>query len=92
MFVKGRIWSRSARGSCRCRARRLLNWDIERNTAEVFVVKGNRADKREVRTGTSNHVTVEVVSGVEPGEKVVTRGGFALRPGDPVAVPAGEGA
>jgi hypothetical protein len=29
---------------------------------------------------------------VAPGEQVVTRGGFAIRPGDRIAVAKGEGA
>jgi multidrug efflux pump subunit AcrA (membrane-fusion protein) len=37
-------------------------------------------------------VSVEVLSGVQPGDQVVTRGGFALREGDRVLVTKGEGA
>jgi multidrug efflux pump subunit AcrA (membrane-fusion protein) len=58
----------------------------------VFVVRGGQADKRVVKTGTSNGVAVEVISGLQAGDQVVTRGGFALQAGDKVAVAKGEGA
>ena len=37
-------------------------------------------------------VSVEVLSGVQPGDQVVTRGAFALKDGDRVVVSKGEGA
>ena len=47
---------------------------------------------RTVSTGASADGVVEVVSGVQAGEQVVTRGGFNIRTGDRVAVSKGEGA
>ena len=70
----------------------LVNWDLERRTAEVFVVSGEKADRRSVQTGLSGPGGVEVVSGVTPGDLVVVRGGFALKPGDRVAVSKAAGA
>jgi multidrug efflux pump subunit AcrA (membrane-fusion protein) len=70
----------------------LLNWDLETGKAEVFVVNGDKAQKRVVSTGTGGGESVEVLSGVQPGEQVVTRGAFALRDGDSVVVSKGEGA
>ena len=69
----------------------LLNWDVERQTADVFVIANGKAEKRSVKIGTTNHVSVQVLSGVTTGEQVVTRGSFALRPGDRVTITAGEG-
>ncbi len=70
----------------------MLNWNLEQQTADVFVARGEKAEKRVVKTGQSNGVTVEVVSGLEDGDPVVVRGGFSLQPGDRLAVAKGEGA
>jgi RND family efflux transporter MFP subunit len=90
-FVKGRILVSTRRGVLQVPREALLNWSVEQQTADVFVVRNGRAEKRTVKVGTANGVAVEVVSGVAPGEQVVTRGGFALRPGDRVTVATGEG-
>ena len=70
----------------------LLNWNLDQKTADVFVVKGDRVEKRPVKTGASADGIIEIVSGVQAGEQVVTRGGFNIRAGDRVAVSKGEGA
>jgi len=91
-FVKGRVVVATRTDVLQVPREALLNWNLEQQTAEVFVVRGNQADKRVVKTGTSNGVSVEVVSGLQAGDQVVTRGGFALQAGDKVAVAKGEGA
>jgi len=91
-FAKGRILVATRTGLLQVPRDALLNWKVEDRTAEVFVVQGDKAEKRVVKTGQANHVTVEVVEGLKPGEQVVTRGGFQLRDGDRVAVVKGEGA
>jgi len=91
-FVKGRVVVANRTDVLQVPREALLNWNVEQQTAEVFVVRGDQADLRVVKTGTSNGVAVEVVSGLQAGEQVVTRGGFALRAGDKVAVAKGEGA
>ncbi|PJB76154.1 MAG: efflux transporter periplasmic adaptor subunit, partial [Armatimonadetes bacterium CG_4_9_14_3_um_filter_58_7] len=40
----------------------------------VFVVEGRSVRRREVQTGTDNGLTVEALSGLKEGEKVVVRG------------------
>ena len=91
-FVKGRIAVASRASVLQVPREALLNWNIEQHSAEVFVVKGEQADRRTVTTGVSNGPVVEIVSGVQAGEHVVTRGGFAIRPGDRIAVTKGQGA
>jgi RND family efflux transporter MFP subunit len=91
-FVKGRLVVANRADVLQVPREALLNWNVEQQTAEVFVVRGDQADRRVVKTGTSNGLAVEVVSGLEAGEQVVTRGGFALQAGDKVAVAKGEGA
>jgi RND family efflux transporter MFP subunit len=91
-FAKGRVVVANRESVLQVPREALLNWDLEQRTADVFVVKGDQADKRAVKTGSSNGAAVEIQSGVEAGEHVVTRGGFAIRPGDRIAVTKGEGA
>lgn len=91
-FAKGRIVVANRDSVIQVPREALLNWDIEKRTAEVYVVKGDQADKRSVTTGSGSGATVEIQSGLQAGEQVVTRGGFAIRPGDRIAVTKGEGA
>lgn len=90
LFVKGRIVTGSRPGALQIPRAALLSWDVERGTAEVFVVSGQTADRRSVRTGQTAGAAVEIVEGLTAGEAVVTRGGFNLRPGDRVTIVAGS--
>ncbi len=91
-FVKGYIAGTRREGVLLVPREALLNWSIEQKTADLYVVKGDQAEKRTVGTGATNGASVEIVSGLQPGESVVTRGGFAIRQGDRIVVAAGEGA
>ena len=68
----------------------LLNWNLEQRTADVFVVTGDTAARRQVTTGLSTGAAVEITKGLAAGDRVVTRGGFAIREGDRVAVAQAE--
>jgi RND family efflux transporter MFP subunit len=92
MFAKGRIVVENRDGVLQVPREALLNWSLERKTADVFVVKGDAVEKRPVKTGASTDGIIEVLSGVQAGELVVTRGGFNIRAGDRVSVSKGEGA
>jgi RND family efflux transporter MFP subunit len=92
MFAKGRIVVENREGVLQVPREALLNWSLERKTADVFVVKGDAVEKRPVTTGASTDGIIEVLSGVQAGEQVVTRGGFNIRAGDRVSVSKGEGA
>jgi RND family efflux transporter MFP subunit len=91
-FVKGRIVVAARTGVLQVPREALLNWDLERQTADVFVVKDGKAEKRAVRLGASGGATVEVVSGLSAGDPVITRGALGLGQGDRVAVAKGSGA
>ena len=92
MFAKGRIVVSNRVGVLQVPREALQNWNLDQQTAEVWVVKGEQVEKRTVGTGASADGVVEVVSGVQAGEQVVTRGGFNIRTGDRVAISKGEGA
>jgi RND family efflux transporter MFP subunit len=91
-FVEGRIVVASRPGILQVPREALLNWNLEQQTADVYLARGDKAEKRVVKTGQSNGVTVEVTSGLDAGDPVVVRGGFSLQPGDRVVVAKGEGA
>jgi membrane fusion protein (multidrug efflux system) len=91
-FVKGRIIVANRPGVLQVPREALLSWDIERQTAQVFVVRGDQVDKRAVKTGTTGENAIEIVSGLQAGDQVVTRGGFSIGQGDRVAVVKGAGA
>jgi membrane fusion protein, multidrug efflux system len=58
---------------------------VQRGQMEiVFVVKDGKAGLRLVKTGQRLGNEVELVSGVDSGEKIVIRGAAALRDGQPV--------
>jgi len=91
-FVKGRILVASRSGVLQVPRDALVTWNVEKRSGEVFVVRGDQAERRTVTTGAPNGSTVEIVSGLTAGEQVVVRGGFSIGQGDKVAVTKGEGA
>ena len=91
IFVKGRILTGSRPGILQIPRAALLSWDVERHVGEVFVVTGETAERRSVRTGQTTADSVEVVEGLAAGDRVVTRGGFNLRPGDRIQVASSQG-
>jgi membrane fusion protein, multidrug efflux system len=93
LFAKGRIILATKRDAVQVPVQALQKWNLAERTADVFVVRNGRAERRPVRTGARCGTSVEIVSGVLPGEDVVTRGAFAVKSGDPVKVTrTGKGA
>jgi len=91
-FVKGRVVVANRPDILQVPREALLNWNLDQQTADVFLARGDKAEKRVIKTGQSNGVTVEVVSGLEAGDPVVVRGGFSLQHGDRLLIAKGEGA
>jgi len=52
----------------------------------VFVVQGDMARLKEIQVGLSNEEFVEVIEGLEPGEKIVTIGNLDIKPGQRVKI------
>jgi multidrug efflux pump subunit AcrA (membrane-fusion protein) len=91
IYVAGRIETGRRPGAILVPRAALLAWDTAARTAAVYVVDGDRARRRELRTGPPLGGEVEIVAGLAPGERIVTRGGFALKDGDRVALAAPGG-
>jgi RND family efflux transporter MFP subunit len=92
MFAEGQIITGTRAGVLQIPRTALLTWDVERRAAEVLVVNGDQAERRTVELGDTIGERVEVVKGVTAGEKVISRGGFNVRPGDRIQVTSVQGA
>jgi RND family efflux transporter MFP subunit len=90
LFVKGTIVTGTRKGVVLVPRPALRSWDVAARKGEVFVVEDNVARRREVATGAVQGETIEVSSGVRPGETVVTRGAFNVKDGDALKI-AGSG-
>ncbi len=91
LFVKGRIETARRRQVLQVPRASLLSWDVGAGTGDLFVAADNVARRRQVRTGGTSGDRVEIVSGLAPGELVITRGGFNVRDGDRVDVTRVDG-
>ena len=88
LFVTGRILAGTRSGVLMLPRAALASWDVDKQTAEVFVLDGERARQRSIQTGAVSGDTIEVRSGLSAGDRVVTRGGYNLKDGDRVKVGA----
>jgi multidrug efflux pump subunit AcrA (membrane-fusion protein) len=50
----------------------------------AYVVRGGRAERRAIRSGSTRGEDTEVVSGLSPGERVVVQGPDSLKDGERV--------
>ncbi|HYM61309.1 MAG TPA: efflux RND transporter periplasmic adaptor subunit [Thermoanaerobaculia bacterium] len=91
LFVKGAIVTGERTGVLRIPTRAMVTWDPGSRAGVVFVVSGERVQKKNVSTGAASGDEIEIASGMAAGETVVTRGAFDLRDGDRVRIvgPAG---
>ena len=86
LFVKGQIVTGIRKGILLIPRSALLNWDLSKNAAELYVVKGDRGELRRVQTGVTSGDYVEITSGLTTDDLVITRGAFNLRSGDRIRV------
>ena len=86
LYVKGRIVTGKRTGILRVPRGALLSWDVAGKKGDLFVVKGEIANRRTVQTGAVMGDFVEIISGLTTDEQVVFRGGFNLKDGDRVNV------
>ncbi len=70
----------------------LMDWNIEKGSAQVFVVdEGGTARLIPILTGLAGEDVIEVKSGLTGGEIIVVRGGFNVREGERIEVNKQEG-
>lgn len=86
LFVKGQIVT-GQRDNVLLVPRTVLSGiDLAGRKAFLFVVVGDKAARRAVQTGAISGDQVEIVTGLQAGERYVSRGAFNLRDGDQVSV------
>ena len=86
LFVKGRIITGQRRNVLQIPRSALLSWDVGAKKGEVFAVDRDLAQRKIIQTGSFSGDWIEVVSGLQPGEPVITRGGFNVKNGDRVKI------
>jgi len=86
LYVKGRIITEKRTGILKVPRGALFSWDVAGKKGDLFVVKGEIANRRSIQTGAVLGDFVEVISGLASDEEVVVRGGFNLKDGDRVNV------
>jgi membrane fusion protein, multidrug efflux system len=86
LFVKGRIITGERRKILQIPRTALLSWDVGAKKGEVFVVDRDLAQRKTIQTGSVSGDWVEVVSGLQPGVPIITRGGFNVKNGDRVKI------
>jgi membrane fusion protein, multidrug efflux system len=92
LFARGEIVINERPNVLRVPRSAMLTWDPATKAGIVYVVNGDRAQRRNVSTGAAGSDTIEIAGGVRSGDVVVTRGAFNLRDGDRVSVVANPGA
>lgn len=91
LFVKGKIITGSRTGILQVPRTGLITWDVAKKQAEVFIINGDKVQRKTITTAALSGEQVEVSSGLAAGELIVTRGGFNLKDGNTVKVTAGNG-
>ena len=86
LYVKGRILTGKRTGVLRVPRTALLIWNVEGRKGDLFIVNGEIANRRTIGTGSVMGDFVEVISGLQAGEQVITRGGFNVKDGDRIRV------
>ncbi len=86
LYVKGRIIIGQRRDVLQIPRSALISWDVGARKGEVFIVNQDQALRKSIQTGSLSGDWVEVVSGIQKGEQVITRGGFNVKDGDRVKI------
>ncbi len=89
LYATGSIVTGRRKGVLQVPRTALLGWDRAAGTAALFVIEGGVARRREVATGAVRGESVEITAGLIAGDRVVVRGGFTLKDGDPVRADEG---
>jgi membrane fusion protein, multidrug efflux system len=92
LFVKGRIVTGSRQGVLLVHREAIMGWDVIGKKARIWIVAGDRARGREVKTGLATEAGIEIVSGLNPGEIYVVRGAFNVKEGDALLIARKQGA
>jgi membrane fusion protein (multidrug efflux system) len=91
LFIQGRIVTGKRDGVILVPREALSGWDVAGRKAKLFIVEGDRAKSREVRTGLATEGGVEITAGLKPAETYVVRGAFNVKEGDKLIIARKQG-
>jgi membrane fusion protein, multidrug efflux system len=91
LFVQGRIVTGKREGVIFVPREALSGWDVVGKKAKLFIVEGDRAKSREVRTGVTSEDGVEITAGLKSAETYVVRGAFNVKEGDKLIIARKQG-
>ena len=91
LFVQGRIVTGKRDGVVLVPREALFGWDVVGKKARLFLVEGDLARSREVRTGLVTEGGVEITAGLKPEETYVVRGAFNVKEGDKLLIARKQG-
>ena len=91
LFVQGKIVTGRRDGVILVPREALSGWDVSGRKAKLFVVEGDRAKSREVRTGVAKEGGVEITAGLKSAETYVVRGAFNVKEGDKLIIARKQG-
>lgn len=91
LFVQGRIVTGKRDAVILVPREALSGWDVAGRKAKLFIVEGDRAKSREVRTGLATEGGVEITAGLKPAETYVVRGAFNVKEGDKLIIARKQG-
>ena len=87
LFARGQITLATHRDAIVAPREAVL--DINGTSGHVFVISGDHAEERKVTVGIENMREIEILSGLEKTDKVVTVGQASLQSGDKVSASGG---
>ena len=91
LFVQGRIVTGKRDGVILVPREALSGWDIAGRKAKLFIVEGDKAKSREVRTGLATERGVEITAGLKAAETYIVRGAFNVKEGDKLIIARKQG-
>ncbi len=86
LYVKGKVITGQRQDVLQIPRSALLSWDVGAKKGEIFTVQKDLALRKAIQTGSLSGDWVEVVSGIQKGEQIITRGGFNVKDGDRVKI------
>lgn len=92
LFAKGRIVTGNRAKVLQVPRSAVGSFDTVAKKGVLFVVENGTARKRDIQSGAINGDMIEIATGLKAGEQYVVRGGFNLKDGDKVAIPAAPAA
>ncbi len=85
LFCSGSMSLPSIQGATAVPSAAVLN---DEGRSYVWVASGGKAERRPVRTGVSAGKFIQIIEGLQPGEKVVVEGTGGLMDGNPIEIVA----